>query len=164
MSGPTQADWERLVRWGHDLKGNPRMLTWYAPQGDATTFETHMDTDWAGCRRTRRSTTGGFSAIGRHLIKMWCLTQAVVALGSAEALQQGRWGSSLVLGSWACRFQEGFWATPARPQASVQRQGLGKLRHIDTHYFWIQDTAARCGRRSSGKLARSNKSADALHP
>ena len=41
--------------------------------------------DWAGCKRTRRSTTGGNTVAGSHLIKMWCKTQAVVALSSAEA-------------------------------------------------------------------------------
>ena len=48
-------------------------------------LETFSDTDWAGCRRTRRSTTGGYTVAGSHLIKMWCKTQAVVALSSAEA-------------------------------------------------------------------------------
>ena len=45
--------------------------------------QTH--TGWAGCKRTRRSTTEGYTVAGSHLIKMRCKTQAVVALSSAEA-------------------------------------------------------------------------------
>ena len=58
---------------------------WYKFQETPCQLETFSDTDWAGCRSTRRSTTGGYTVAGYHLIKMWCKTQAVVALSSAEA-------------------------------------------------------------------------------
>ena len=45
--------------------------------------------DWAGCRRTRRGTTGGYTVAGSHIIKLWCKTQVVVALSSAEAEMYG---------------------------------------------------------------------------
>ena len=52
---------------------------------DANGPEVYSDTDWAGCPRTRKSTTGGSAMVGPHLIKAWSSTQASVALSSGEA-------------------------------------------------------------------------------
>ena len=84
MATPTTADWETMVRLGRYLKKRPRVQLWYKFQETPCQLETFSDTDWAGCRRTRRSTTGGYTVAGSHLIKMWCKTQTVVALSSAE--------------------------------------------------------------------------------
>ena len=43
------------------------------------------DSDWAGCKRTRKSTNGGVIWLGNHCIKAWSVTQAALALSSAEA-------------------------------------------------------------------------------
>ena len=86
---PTTADWEQVVRLGRYLKNRPRVRWWYTFQETPYQLETCSDTDWAGCRRTRRSTTGGCTVAGSHLVKMWCKTQAVVALNSADAKLYG---------------------------------------------------------------------------
>ena len=52
-------------------------------------IDVYSDTDWAGCPRTRRSTTGGALVLGSHLIKSWSSTQADVALSSGEAEYYG---------------------------------------------------------------------------
>ena len=44
-----------------------------------------VDTDYAGCKKTRKSTSGGVAMIGGHMIKSWSTTQAVIALSSGEA-------------------------------------------------------------------------------
>ena len=44
-----------------------------------------VDTDFAGCKRTRRSTNGGVILLGDHLVKNWATTQTVVAISSGEA-------------------------------------------------------------------------------
>ncbi len=43
------------------------------------------DTDFAGCRRTRRSTPGGVVMFGKHCIKTCRQTQETVALSSDES-------------------------------------------------------------------------------
>ena len=85
MATPTRAAWDKMVRVGRYLRGKPRVRVWYHYQEEAQAIVTHSDTDWAGCRRTRRSTTGGYTSYGTHLLKAWCRTQATVALSSAEA-------------------------------------------------------------------------------
>ena len=47
------------------------------------------DTDVAGCRRTRKSTSGGVAMFGKHMVKSWCSTQAIVSLSSGEAEYYG---------------------------------------------------------------------------
>ena len=45
----------------------------------------YSDSDFAGCRRTARSTSGGVALVGKHFIKGWSSTQKTVALSSGEA-------------------------------------------------------------------------------
>ena len=47
------------------------------------------DTEYAGCKRIRKSTSGGTVMLGSHLIKSWTSTQSVVALSSGEAEYYG---------------------------------------------------------------------------
>ena len=51
--------------------------------------ECYTDTVWAGCARTRKSTSGGCLMLGQHLIKAWSATQASIALSSGEAEYYG---------------------------------------------------------------------------
>ena len=48
-------------------------------------LDVHSDANLAGCRRTRKSTSGGTIALGNHLIKSYSNTQAVVATSSGES-------------------------------------------------------------------------------
>jgi len=47
------------------------------------------DTDFAGCRNERKSTSGGVIMFGGHCLKSWSLTQKVIALSSGEAEYYG---------------------------------------------------------------------------
>lgn len=42
------------------------------------------DSDFAGCTRARKSTSGGVIMHGTHLTKSWSITQAIIALSSAD--------------------------------------------------------------------------------
>ena len=44
-----------------------------------------IDSDWAGCSQTRKSTNGGCIMVGDVCLKAWSTTQRVVALSSGEA-------------------------------------------------------------------------------
>ena len=43
------------------------------------------DADFAGCKRTRRSTSGGVVMFGNHCIKTYSQTQETIALSSGES-------------------------------------------------------------------------------
>ena len=54
-----------------------------------TDINAYADSDYAGCIKTRKSTSGGAINIGSHCIKSWSSTQAVIALSSGEAEHYG---------------------------------------------------------------------------
>ena len=166
MATPTTADWEKVVRLGRCLKNRPRVRLWYKFQETPCQLETIPDTDWAGCRRTRRSTTGGYKVAGSHLIRMWCKTPAVVALSSAEAALYGLGRASAeTMGLISMYTDLGthmngvVLGDASAALAIVALRGLGKKRHQDTHYLWIQDNAAK-GDLNFKKVAGVDNGAD----
>ena len=88
MSRPTDLAMGALKRLRRYLRARPRMVFIYKRQS-ADGIEACTDTDWAGCMRTRKSTSGDCLMVGRHLIKAWSATQASLALSSGEAEYHG---------------------------------------------------------------------------
>ena len=66
MSAPTDLHQAALKRLGRYLKARPRLVFKFEYQ-TVTHIEAYADTDWAGCPRTRRSTSGGCLMVGTHL-------------------------------------------------------------------------------------------------
>ena len=139
MSKPTDTSWKALKRLARFLNGRPRTVYDY-PFQQADKIDVYTDTDWAGCARTRKSTSGGCIMLGRHTIKHWSSTQPTISLSSGEAEFYGVVrGSGYGLGYQSllkdldidvqCRV----WADSSASIGICSRQGLGKLRHIDTH-------------------------------
>ena len=48
-------------------------------------LDVYSDANWAGCRSTRKSTSGGVVCRGQHLIQAWSRTQIIIALSSSES-------------------------------------------------------------------------------
>ena len=112
---------------------------------EASTVEVYSDTDWAGCPQTRKSTSGGGLLLGKHLIKSWSSTQSSVSLSSGESEFYGVVKASGVALGYQSLLNDLGHALPVRvwtdSTATIGvcgRQGLGKLRHIDTQCLWIQ--------------------------
>ena len=57
----------------------------YEWQDQMNTAVTYTDSDWAGCTKTAKSTSGGIVTLGKHVIKSYSRQQKTVALSSAEA-------------------------------------------------------------------------------
>ena len=85
MSSPRQGDWKALKRLGRYLVGKPRIVTKYNYQDKLSRINVWVDSDHAGCKRTRKSTSGGIVMLGNHPVKGWSITQGVIALSSGEA-------------------------------------------------------------------------------
>jgi hypothetical protein len=144
MSAPTDLSLVALKRLGRFLKDRPRLVYFY-PWQDVDRVDTYSDTDWAGCLKTRKSTSGGCLMLGAHLIKSWSSTQSSVSLSSGEAEFYGVVKASGVsLGYQALLRDVGLalpirvWTDSTATMGICGRQGLGKLRHVDTQCLWIQ--------------------------
>ena len=99
MSKPRRCDWGKIKRLARYLKGAPRMVLSYPWQNMNNVITAVVDTDFAGCLETRKSTSGGIMMHGAHCLKSWSTTQSVIALSSGEAELYGiTKGASMALG------------------------------------------------------------------
>ena len=80
MASPTMLDRNQLKRFGRYLIDRPRIITLFKYQDVVTIIDGWADSDYAGCRKTRKSTSGGLIMLGVHLTNYWASTQAVIAL------------------------------------------------------------------------------------
>jgi len=120
---------------------------WQASQSE---FDTFVDSDWAGCKSTCRSTSGGAVRLGWHTIRSWSSTQATVAMSSAEAeLFSLTKGASTTFGLMSVAQDLGMslgarvHSDASAALAIAQRQGLGRLRHLRVQYLWVQERIRR---------------------
>ena len=167
MSRPSMHSWKALKRLCRFLNGLPRLVYVYRQQ-TVDCIDVYTDTDWAGRPKTRKSTSGGCILMGRHTIKHWSSTQASVSLSSGEAEFNGVVrGAGQGLGYQALLKDLGVsvplrvWTDSSAAVGICSRQGLGKLRHLDTHTLWIQQ-AVRNRRIALKKVAGEQNPADLL--
>ena len=149
MSRPTDIAMGALKRLARYLRSRPRLVFDFEFQ-TAEGIECYTDTDWAGCARTRKSTSGGCLMVGQHLIKAWSATQASIALSSGEAEYYGVVrGTGIALGIKALYSDIGLtlpirvWTDSTAALGIGGRQGLGKLRHLECHSLWVQQRLRR---------------------
>nr|GEV44522.1 putative ribonuclease H-like domain-containing protein [Tanacetum cinerariifolium] len=72
---------KRIFRY---LKGKPHLGLWY-PKDSPFDLVAYSDSDYAGARLDRKSTTGGCQFLGCRLISWQCKKQTVVSTSSTEA-------------------------------------------------------------------------------
>ena len=127
-----------------------RSITSYDYQNSYKSIAIWVDTDYAGCRKTRKSTTGGVAILGNHLVKGWSTSQAIIALSVGEAEFYGMVkGGSIGLGIRSVLQDMGVEkkikvnTDSSTAKGIAMRKGLGKVRHIEVNQLWIQDRVAK---------------------
>ena len=85
MSAPTVFGMLALKHLARYLIGARRVDSKYIYQEEYEDISIWTDSDWAGDRIERKSTSGGVVMLGNHCIKTWSSIQKTVALSSAEA-------------------------------------------------------------------------------
>ena len=150
MSDPSIAGLNKLVRIGKFLAGRPRVVWEFPNQDWSDTIDIYVDANWAGCRRTRKSTSGGCAMLGKHCLKAWSKTQSVIAKSSGESELYGIIkGSSEGLGlvTLASDFGEKMnvrvHVDATAAIGMVERRGISRVRHIEVDHLWIQEQEAR---------------------
>jgi len=145
MASPTETSDAALKRLGRYLLGHKRMVYAY-PFQRADGIDVYSDTDWSGCPRTRKSTSGGCIMIGSHCIRTWSSTQPSVTLSSGEAEYYGLvkaagagLGHQSLLSDLGINLPVTAWTDSSAAVGIASRSGLGKLRHLETHTLWLQE-------------------------
>ena len=149
FSVPNRNSQQRLKRVGRYLVGKPRLVykyLWGNGVSDSDCFDVYVDTDFAGCKESRRSTCGGVAMLDGRCVKPWRKTQSTIALSSGEAELHGiAAGISHGLGLQSLARDLGFTTgirvhTDATAALGIcRRRGLGKIRHLDTTDLWCQE-------------------------
>jgi hypothetical protein len=167
MSNPTYRDIEALRRVARYLKSAPRVVYAFVWQSDVD-LRVFVDTDFAGCTATRRSTSGGCAMRGSHLIKHWSSTQKAVTLssggaelcgivkGTAEALGIQSLGRDLGI-----EMSIGVHTDSSAAAGICRRSGIGRVRHLAVGQLWVQEGLHR-GDFKLFKIAGAQKPADLL--
>ena len=146
MSRPKQRSWRQL-KLGRYLLGNAD-IAWECKAGAQTgMINVYVDSDSAGDRQQRKSTSGGLVIVGGMVIKSWSRSQHGWSLSSAEAENFAIiTGAAEALAVQALA-EEMDWKMSVRVHTFLSaamtvasRRGLGKLRHIELRYSCVEES------------------------
>ena len=168
MACPTVGDFARVKKLVRFVLGVEAVKWEYPWQDEVATLKVVVDSDWAGCLETRRSTSGGLVMLGRHPLRTWSATQSVVALSSVEAeLYSMTEGASRGLAIQSmlremCVSVHLVVATDSSAaKAFAATRGLGRMRHLEVKDLWLQELV-KSGRLSLEKVLGCLNPADAM--
>ena len=137
MQCPKISSMRLLRRIGRYLVGRPRIVMKFGWQPLPTMVTAYSDSDWAGCAKTARSTSGGLICYDAHVLKSWSRQQRRIVLSSAEAeLHAAVAASSEALGIISLLHDLGVDAQgeikvdSSAALGIVQRGGCGKVRYL----------------------------------
>ena len=168
MSAPTARSFGDLKRAIRYLRSRPRARMWYPWQEPVYQLRVFSDSDWAGCDKTRRSTTGGVIMAGQHWLGHWSRTQANVALSSGEAelnaavtaCSEGR-GLKNLIGEMHGEMSLEIIGDSSASMGILNRTGAGRVKHLEVKQLWVQECIARKAV-SVAKVPRRINLADSL--
>ena len=168
MANPKPADVTRLKRAIRYLRGAPTATLQYKWQERPSKLVTFSDSDWAGCVKTRRSTSGGVVTYGSHTVQHWSSTQATIALSSAEAELNAVVKATVetigvidLYGDIGEKMTGQVRTDSSAAKGIVSREGCGKLKHLSVKQLWVQE-AIDNDKVTLLKVLRAENPSDAL--
>ena len=147
MAGPREGDEKPLKSVLRYLQWEPRVGIVFLWQPLPSQLVVLTDSDWAGCKETRRSTTGTVMKLGEHLLCLSSRLQKRVALSFGEAELCTQVGGLTDAQGIKHPYREcgmnlslrGYCDSSVARRVLV-RLGTGKLRHLELR---VQEVAAR---------------------
>ena len=155
MARPSTRSWANLKKVGRYLQAHPRVVYKYFPceLDEARVLMSFGDSDWAGCKTTRKSVSGGAISLAGGLIKSWSNRQATRALSSGEAEFYASSKAGIeTLGIESLMMDMG-WPIVSKKiltdsdacRGMTARRGLGKVKHLDLRRLWLQEAVETRG-------------------
>ena len=145
MASPKVEHLEGLKRLVRYCAGRPRAELRYYVQSEPSVVQIYVDSDWAGCTESRKSTTGFVAMIGGHLVRHNSTLQTVVGLSSGESEYYALCrGAATGLGILSHLKDLGIEyglvcnSDSSAARAVASRKGLGRIRHLHTRFLWMQ--------------------------
>ena len=145
MSNPCEQGLVWLKRVVRYLVGARRLVQTFVRQKPVSGLRGYSDADFAGCLRTRASTSCAIVMHGLHMIKMISATQKAIALSSGESEYYALVRcAALTLGlTNMCRdlgrhLSSSLGCDSSAAIGVAGRRGAGKIRHIEVATLWLQ--------------------------
>ena len=173
MARPKPSDFVRVKRVVRFLRGVGKVPLCYRWQDEeeARSIKVFVDSDWAGCKTSRKSTSGGVLMVGKHVVRTWSVTQATIATSSGEAELGAMYeGVARGLGLQSIMKELGLRPTlglmrvltdSSVAKSFVSTRGLGNMRHVEVKLLWLQERV-RLGEIKVEKVGGTVNVADAL--
>ena len=151
--------WKGLERIGRYLVGRPRCVQRYPLQPEVQPLTVKVESDFAGCKETRLSTSCCTLMRGKHVLRCSSSTQKIQGLSSSEsefmALVRGG-----LIGLGAKAMGEDFgqqFGLKLEPESSAAkgvatRRRVVKIRHLHTPLLWLQRRVTNRELRISGDV------------
>ena len=146
MRSPGKTDLEALRRLGRYLLDSPRVVYVFPWGSIGDQLVVYADTDFAGCRPTRRSTSGGCALWGGRLVKHWSSTQKAITLSSGEAELGGvvkaaseALGLQSVARDLGLELHVSLCTDSSAAVGICRRAGIGRVRHLAVGQLWVQE-------------------------
>ena len=147
MSEPREFDFIPLKRAATYLVGKPRTTLRFRRQEQVDKITVVVDSDFAGDRVSRKSTTGLVAQVGNHTLKAGSTLQSLTALSVGEAEFY-----AVVKGSQVGLSLRSMYVDVGIPmKVEIQKNSSSanlltdrlragpRTKHIDTRYFWVQE-------------------------
>ena len=146
LANPNEADMQRLKRCARYLQGTMNYAKFFPVDGDTDELWTYVDSDAAGDKVSRGSTSGMTVTIGGCNLVDGSKAQIPIALSSGEAewYSAGAGASEAIHMVVVLRFLfrkdiRNVVLTDATVCKAIgQRQGVGKIKHLETKSLWLQ--------------------------
>ena len=150
MSTPNNDSWDKLKRLARYLAGRPRAVSIFAWQEKTDVLDIYSDANWAGCKASRKSTSGGTALWGGVCLKSYSKTQGTIAQSSAEseliAVVKAACeaiGSVALADDLGIKLRVRLHIDAAAALGILERQGVGRVRHLDIGVLWLQEQQLR---------------------
>ena len=128
----------------------------------------YVDSDWAGDKIARKSTTGAVLKVGGDAVKTYSRNQKTIALSSGEAelyaIVSGIAEAIGIQSFWAefCfKYKIRCFSDSSAAVGIVKRDGIGKVRHLQTQFLWVQEMTTN-NKASIHKVGTDSNPADLL--
>jgi hypothetical protein len=128
------------------MAGTMDLGVWCKPHHGPKELKVFVDSDWAGCKKTRKSTTGFCVFLDNVLLTSASKTQSVIAQSSGEAkfyaIYQGAVEALFVqrtLAEVGITVPITIYSDSSAGRAIAQRQGVGRVKHLAVKALYVQD-------------------------
>ena len=131
-------------------------------------LQVYSDSDWAGCRDTRKSRSGGMILLAGGVIKSWSNKQSSIAMSSGEAEYYALVEAGAEAIGVRSLARDLGWTVgitlhvdSSAAKAIASRIGIGKIRHLEVRYLWLQEEVGKKNMKVE-KVKGTNNPADVL--